>query len=68
MKAGGDLDNNYHHDFIMNHFTMVDLMLKTVICTAKPHRLEELQKVLCLAIEMNDIAKKLKMVVIQVGE
>ena len=58
IEAGGDLDENYNHDFIMNHFAMADLMLKAVISTAKPHGLEELERASRLAIGMNEIEKK----------
>ena len=68
MEAGGDLDENYNHDFIMNHFAMADLMLKTVIYSAKPCGLDELERASRLAIGMNEIGKKLRMAVNEVGE
>ena len=68
MEAGGDLDENYNHDFIMNHFAMADLMLKTVICTVKPHGLEELERASRLTIGMNEIGKQLGMAMNGVGK
>ena len=55
MESGGDVDENYNHDFIMNHFAMADLMLETVICTAKPCGLDESERASRLAIRMNEI-------------
>ena len=68
MESGGDADENYNHEFIMNHFAMADLMLKTVICTAKPCGLDESERASRLAIGMNEIGKKLGMAVNGVGE
>ena len=68
MEAGGDLNENYNHDFIMNHFAMADLMLKTFICTANPRGLGGSGRASCLAIGMNEIGTKLGTAVNGVGE
>ena len=68
MEPGGDVDENYNHDFIMNQFAMAGLMLETVICTAIPCGLDESERASRLAIGMNEIGKILGMAVNEVGE
>ena len=66
MEQGDVLDENYRRDFIMDHFARADLMLKSVICTAKIMSIdgviygkEELEKASHLAIWINNLAKTL---------
>ena len=67
MEPGDDMDENYHRDFIIDHFAVAHLMLKSVICNAKTmsdkvgiHGKEELEKASRLVSGMNNLAKKLR--------
>ena len=60
MESGGDVDENYNHDFIMNHFAMADLMLMTVISPAKLCGVDESERASRLVIGMNEIGNNLR--------
>ena len=66
MEQGDDMDENYHRDFIIDHFSMTQSMLKSVICDAKKmsdkgdiHGKAEFVKSSRLASGMNILAKNL---------
>ena len=66
MEQGDDMDENYHRDFIIDHFSMTQLMLKSVICDAKKmsdkgdiHGKAEFVKASRLVSGMNILAKNL---------